>query len=93
MTPPPPAFCCSAHALRAGYRSISAARAGAQQQTSRTPLQLSIDGTDRQTDGRTPDRNVNRPQMSLIAAYSLKKQDSITPIPSEEMIVHFTVQT
>jgi len=50
MTPPPAAFCCSAHALRAGYRSISAARAGAQQQTSRTPLQLSIDGTDRQTD-------------------------------------------
>jgi len=53
MTPPPAAFCCSAHALRAGYRSISAARAGAQQQTSRTPLQLSIDGTDRQTDRRT----------------------------------------
>jgi len=29
---------------------------GAQQQTRRTLLQRSIDGTDRQTDGRTPDR-------------------------------------
>ena len=29
---------------------------GAQQQTRRTPLSLSIDGTDRQTDGRTLDR-------------------------------------
>jgi len=28
----------------------------AQQQTRRTPLLLSIDGTDRQSDGRTPDR-------------------------------------
>ena len=30
--------------------------ASAQQQTSRASLLLSIDGTDRQTDGRTPDR-------------------------------------
>ena len=29
---------------------------GAQQQTRRTPLLLSIDGTDRRTEGRTPDR-------------------------------------
>jgi len=34
-------------------RSISAARARAQQQTRRTSLLLSIDGTDRRTDGRT----------------------------------------
>jgi len=33
------------------YRSISAARARPQQQTSRPPLLLSIDGTDGQTDG------------------------------------------
>jgi len=33
------------------YWSISAARARAQQQTSRTTLLLSIDGTDRRTDG------------------------------------------
>jgi len=32
---------------------------GAQQQTSRTPLLLSIDGTDRQTDGLTLDRYVD----------------------------------
>ena len=35
-----------------GYRSLSAAGVRAQQQTSRTPLLPSIDGTD----GRTPDR-------------------------------------
>jgi len=35
------------------YRSISAARARPQQQTRRPPLLLSIDGTDRRTDGRT----------------------------------------
>jgi len=38
------------------YRSIFAARARPQQQTRRLPLLLSIDGTDRQTDGRTLDR-------------------------------------
>jgi len=46
------------------YRSLSAARAGAQQQTRQPPLLLSIDGTDRQTDGRTPDRF-----MTALAAY------------------------
>jgi len=39
-----------------GYRSMSAARARPQQQTRRPPLLLSIDGTDRQTDGQTLDR-------------------------------------
>ena len=40
-----------------GYRSISAARARPQQHTRRPPLLLlSIDGTDRQTDGRTDTR-------------------------------------
>jgi len=34
------------------YRSISAAGAHAQQQTSRTPLLLSIDGTAERTDTR-----------------------------------------
>jgi len=38
------------------YQWISAARARRQQQTRRPPLLLSIDGTDRQTDGRTLDR-------------------------------------
>jgi len=38
---------------------ISAAEARAQQQTSRTPLLLSIDGTDRRTDGRTPDHYID----------------------------------
>jgi len=33
---------------------------GAQQQTRRPPLLLSIDGTDRRTDGRTLDRYLNR---------------------------------
>ena len=32
---------------------------GAQQQTNCTPLQLSIDGTDGRTDGRTPDRYID----------------------------------
>jgi len=32
---------------------------GAQQQTRRTPLLLLIDRTDRQTDGRTPDRFID----------------------------------
>jgi len=55
-------MCCWAPAPRTDYRSISAARAGAQQQTRRTPpLLLSIDGTDRQTDGRTDTRPVHRP--------------------------------
>ena len=38
------------------YQSISPAGARAQQQTRRTPLLLSIDGTDGQTDGRTDTR-------------------------------------
>ena len=33
---------------------------GAQQQTHRTPLMRSNDGTDRRTDGRTPDRYTDR---------------------------------
>jgi len=32
---------------------------GAQHQTRRTPLLLSINGTDRQRDGRTPDRYIH----------------------------------
>jgi len=42
------------------YQSISAADAGAQQQTRRPPLLLSIDGTDRRTDERTPDQSSQR---------------------------------
>jgi len=38
------------------YRSISFCLQGAQQQTRRPPLLLSIDGTYRRTDGRMPDR-------------------------------------
>jgi len=43
------------------YRSISAADFGDQQQTYWPPLLLSIDGTDRQTDGRTDARPSRRP--------------------------------
>jgi len=47
-------ICCLARAQaadidRTSYRCAAVARA--QQQTSRTPLLLSFDGTDRQTDG------------------------------------------
>ena len=31
--------------------------------------------------------------MSLIAAYSLKNHDSVTPIPFEEVTVHLAIQT
>jgi len=51
----PPAFAVECLRLQHGtrnYRSISAADAGAQQQTRRPPMLLSIDGTDRRTDGR-----------------------------------------
>ena len=41
---------------RPACRYLLRARAGPQQQTRRPPLLLSIDGTDRQTDGRTLDR-------------------------------------
>ena len=44
--------CCWAPAPSTGDRSISAAGSRAQQQTNRTPLLLSIDVTDRQTDTR-----------------------------------------
>jgi len=43
---------------RTSYQSISAASARVQQQTSRTPLLLSIDGTDGRTDGRILDRYI-----------------------------------
>jgi len=42
----------SADGRRGSYRSISAARAQAEQQTRRTSLLLSTDGTDRRTDIR-----------------------------------------
>ena len=42
------------------YQSISPAGARAQQQTRRTPLLLSIDGTDRHTDRRTDGRTDGR---------------------------------
>jgi len=45
------------------YRSLSAARAGAQQQTRRAAT-AAVDRRDRQTDGRTPDRF-----MTALAAY------------------------
>jgi len=59
-----PSFCyCSAgacsryQAIRGArsYRSISAARARAEQQTSRTLLLLPVDERDTRTDGRAPD--------------------------------------
>ena len=51
------------------YRSTSAADAHAQHQTRRRPAQLpSIDGTDRRTDGRTPDRYVDPAPHTMRAA-------------------------
>jgi len=51
------------------YRSTSAADARAQHQTRRRPAQLpSIDGTDRRTDGRTPDRYVDPAPHTMRAA-------------------------
>ena len=48
-----------AAAAPGGDRSIDVfCPPGAQQQTRRTGMQRSIDGTDRQTDGRTPDRSI-----------------------------------
>ena len=41
---------------------------GAQQQTRQPPLLLSIDGTDKQTDRRTPDRYVDRAPHTLRTA-------------------------
>ena len=43
-------------------------RSFAQQQTSRTPLLLSIAGTDRQTDGQTDTRPLHRPCYAYYAA-------------------------
>jgi len=58
-----PAAAARAHAAigtrRSSCRSISAARARAQQQTSRTALSLSIDGTDRRRSGQTPYRYID----------------------------------
>ena len=45
-------ICCWARAPPTGYRSISAAGTRAEQQTSCTPLLLSINGTDSRTDGQ-----------------------------------------
>ena len=53
------------------YRSISAVRARAQQQTNRTSLLLSIDGTDRRTDIRPLHR-----ACSAYCVGSVKKRDS-----------------
>jgi len=49
------AFAAERELQATGYRSLSAAGVRAQQQTSRTPLLPSIDGTD----GRTPDRCID----------------------------------
>jgi len=52
------------------YRPIFAARARAQQQTSRTPLLLSIDETDGRTDKRTPDRYIDPAPHTMCRAAS-----------------------
>ena len=52
------------------YQSISPAGARAQQQTRRTPLLLSIDGTDRHTDRQTDGRTLIDRFMSLAAYYA-----------------------
>jgi len=46
-------------AVRRPQQSIDISSQGAQQQTFRTPLLLSIDGTDRRTDGRIDDRYID----------------------------------
>ena len=72
VEPPPsafnmtlPAFAAERGRLQHGARShrlISAADAGAQQQTRRPQLLLSVDGTDRRTDRRTDARPLHRPR-------------------------------
>jgi len=51
-----------------GYRSLSAAGVRAQQQTSRTPLLPSIDGTD----GRTDTRPLHRPAPHTTQAAAIR---------------------
>jgi len=56
---------------------------GAQQQTRRTPLLLSIDGKDGQTDGRrTLDRFVNPAQHTMRAVPAIHEADSVRFKPS-----------
>jgi len=45
---------------------------GAQQQTRRTPLLRSIDGTDRRTDGCTPDRYID-PALHTMRTVSIRQ--------------------
>jgi len=55
-----PAIFAKRGRLQQIYQSILAAGARAQQQTSRTPLKLSIDGTDGRTDGSTDTVPIHR---------------------------------
>jgi len=69
-----PAFAAERWRLQHGARShrlISAADSGAQQQTHRPPLLLSIDGTDRRTDRRTPDRYIDLVPLTMGQRYVL----------------------
>jgi len=61
-------------------RSISAARARAQQQTSGTSLLLSTDETDRRTDGRTPDRYIDPALHSMRAALTGRPSCSVATV-------------
>ena len=64
--------CCTASAARPRLSVDISCRLGAQQQTRRPPLLMSINGTerrtDRRTDGRTPDRYLDRAAHTMLAA-------------------------
>jgi len=67
------------------YRSITAADTGAQQQTRRPPAGrplLSIDGTDRLTDGRTPDRYIDATAARIMRAVSVSNRVAARRLPS-----------
>jgi len=56
-----------------------------QQQTRRTPLLLRIDGTDRQTDGETPDRYIDPAQHTTRGATISDRAQDFDEINSDDM--------
>ena len=85
-------ICCCCGAVVAG-RSVPGARRcrprdllpgprGAQQQTRRTPLLRSIDGTDGQTDGRTTDRYTDAAPLDHCQKYTRFRRFVRTSAPA-----------
>ena len=77
------------------HQAIFPACRGTQQQTHRPPLLLSIDGTDRQTDGRTDARSLHRPccayyESSVGNNYTLINVDCEKILEKQKNITHCT---